>query len=249
MECVSCGWPADQHHCLRQQQHCSQARHTDRADWLSLSCVWTVTLLDMLYFLNAAYMIQPAVTPVVQPIWQPAVSCKQTSNGLTTVLNQQPLFVQPVVKPGCTSGLTNTVQQPCWTNSCSFNQLSNWVVQPVWQLLVYTIQPVVKPTTGFDNQLNVCIHDTTGCMVYTNIQPVVKPDWQQVVSCKRVLYVHITNAIRLTDITDGALHWHRLLMRSYTDRHHRWRITLTQMRSYICSRSCSIFPFSFFTRT
>jgi len=39
----------------------------------------------------------------------------------------------------------------------------------------------------FDNQLNVCVHDTTGCqsgcqtrltsgcIVYTNIQPVVKP--------------------------------------------------------------------------
>ena len=26
--------------------------------------------------------------------------------GLTTVLNEQPLFVQPVVKPGCTTGLT-----------------------------------------------------------------------------------------------------------------------------------------------
>jgi len=27
-------------------------------------------------------------------------------NGFTTVLNDQPLFVQPVVKPGCTTGLT-----------------------------------------------------------------------------------------------------------------------------------------------
>jgi len=44
-------------------------------------------------------------------------------HGLTTVLNEQ-LFVQP---------------------SCSFNRLSNWAVQPVWQLAVYTIQPVVKP--------------------------------------------------------------------------------------------------------
>jgi len=26
--------------------------------------------------------------------------------GLTTVLNEQPLFVQPVVKPGCTTRLT-----------------------------------------------------------------------------------------------------------------------------------------------
>jgi len=44
---------------------------------------------------------------------------------------------------------------------------------------VYTIQPETALTTGL----------TTGCIVYTNIQPVVKlvwqPDWQQVVSCKR----------------------------------------------------------------
>jgi len=79
--------------------------------------------------------IQRVVKPVWQPVW--------------TVLNEQPLFVQPVVKPGCTTGLT----------------------------------------AG-------CIHDTAGCetgcqtglttgwmFVYT-IQPVVKPVWQQVVSCK-----------------------------------------------------------------
>ena len=34
--------------------------------------------------------------------------CKKTGciTGLTTVLNEQPLFVQPVVKRGCTTGLT-----------------------------------------------------------------------------------------------------------------------------------------------
>jgi len=31
---------------------------------------------------------------------------KHPTGGLTTVLNEQPLFVQPVVKPGCTTGLT-----------------------------------------------------------------------------------------------------------------------------------------------
>jgi len=95
-------------------------------------------------------------------------------------------------------------------------------------MFVYTIQPVVKRvwqpcstqtatvrSTGcetgsynrFDNRLNVCIHDTTGCetglttelttgcIVYTNIYPVVKPVWPPVVSCKRGLtryIVHIT---------------------------------------------------------
>jgi len=28
------------------------------------------------------------------------------TTGLTTVLNEQPLFVQPVVKPGCATGMT-----------------------------------------------------------------------------------------------------------------------------------------------
>jgi len=65
-------------------------------------------------------------------------------------------------------------------------------------------------SNGFDNRLNVCIYDTTGCqsglttnltvglttgcIVYTNIYPVVKPVWQpvwqQVVSCKRGLWQH-----------------------------------------------------------
>jgi len=53
------------------------------------------------------------------------------------VLNEQPLFVQPVVKPGCTT------------------------LQLVSQPAVYTIQLVVKPLT-------------TGCIVYTNIELVVK---------------------------------------------------------------------------
>ena len=30
----------------------------------------------------------------------------ELTTGLTIVLNEQPLFVQPVVKPGCTTGLT-----------------------------------------------------------------------------------------------------------------------------------------------
>ena len=32
-------------------------------------------------------------------------------------------------------------------------------------------------SSRFDNRvaLNVCIHNTTGCIMYTNIQPVVKP--------------------------------------------------------------------------
>jgi len=72
---------------------------------------------------------------------------------------------------GCQNGC-QPVWQPCWTNShCSFNRLSNRVVQPVWQLAVYKIQLVVKPAVK-------------RMFVYT-IQPVVKTVWQPVVSCKR----------------------------------------------------------------
>ena len=67
------------------------------------------------------------------------------------------IFIRPRLHntASCQSGLTTML-----TNShCSFNRLSKRVVQPVWQLAVYMIQPVVKT--------------------------VAKPVWQQVVSCKR----------------------------------------------------------------
>jgi len=74
------------------------------------------------------------------------------TTGLTTVLNEQPLFVQPVVKLGCTTGLTT---------GCMYTWYS-WL------------------SNGFENWLTVCIHDTTGSqsslttgfIVSTNIYPV-----------------------------------------------------------------------------
>jgi len=54
---------------------------------------------------------------------------------------------------------------------CSFNRLSNRVVQPFWQPAVYTIQPVLKPGL------------TTSWMYVYTIQPVVKPVWQPVFLC------------------------------------------------------------------
>ena len=45
-------------------------------------------MLTRYSYLYPIYMIQPVVKPVVN------------------VLNEQPLFVQPVIKPGCTTGLT-----------------------------------------------------------------------------------------------------------------------------------------------
>jgi len=62
-----------------------------------------------------------------QSVW-PVVSCTQTFNRLSNRYDNRfdnRLYrVKPVVKP---------VVQPCWTNiHCSFNRLSNRVVQPVW---------------------------------------------------------------------------------------------------------------------
>jgi len=68
-----------------------------------------------------------------------------------------------------------------------------------WNQTAISLKPHLHDTTccqtGCHNPLNVCIHVTTGCqaglttgcIVYTNIQPVVKPVWQPVwqpaVSC------------------------------------------------------------------
>jgi len=58
---------------------------------------------------------------------------------------------------------------------CSFNRLSNRVVQPVWQPAVYMMQPVVKPVV-------IRVRQPGWMFVYT-IQPVGKPVWQPVVTC------------------------------------------------------------------
>jgi len=139
-------------------------------------------------YLYPVYMIQP----VVQLVWQSAVSCKQTSNQLSIRFDNRlyvclhdtaSWLVKPVVNrvewtatvhsTGCQArfdksveraavrstdcqtglynrfdkhGLTTVLNEQLFVQpSCSFNRLSNWAVQPVWQLAVYTIQPVVKP--------------------------------------------------------------------------------------------------------
>jgi len=69
------------------------------------------------------------------------------------------------------------------------------VVQPVWQPAVSCKQTSsrlsMRFNNRFDNRLDVCLHDTASCQtgwmfVYT-IYPVVKPDWQPVVSCIQTL--------------------------------------------------------------
>jgi len=116
--------------------------------------------------LYSVYTIQPVVIPVVQtavvqpvvkPVWEPAVSCKQTSNRVW-----QPVERTATVRStGCQTRLLfdNRVER---TVAVPSTRLSNRVVQPVWQPAVYTIQPVVKPA----------------------VKRVWQPVWQQVVSCR-----------------------------------------------------------------
>ena len=81
-------------------------------------------------------MLYPVYT--IQPLVK--LGC---TTGLTTVLNEQlqheQLFVQPIVKPGCTTSLTT---------GC------------------------IHDTAGCQTGLITGL--TTGCIVYTNIYPVVK---------------------------------------------------------------------------
>jgi len=60
------------------------------------------------YYLSFVYTIQPVVIPVVDTGLTTGciVYTAGCQTGCTTVLNDQPLFVQPGVKPGCTTGLT-----------------------------------------------------------------------------------------------------------------------------------------------
>ena len=55
---------------------------------------------------------------------------------------------------GCQTGLCNRFDNRLYTR---YSRSSNWL------------------SNGFDNRLNVFIHDTTGRIVYTDIYPVVKP--------------------------------------------------------------------------
>ena len=63
--------------------------------------------------------IQPVVKPVWQPVWQTAVSCIQPvvkprcTTGLTTVLNEQWLFIQHGCQTGCQTRLTTRLTTGC----------------------------------------------------------------------------------------------------------------------------------------
>jgi len=56
--------------------------------------------------------------------------------GLTTVLNEQPMLVQPFVKPGCTTGLTT---------GCIHDTAGCVTVLTTGCIVYANIQPFVKP--------------------------------------------------------------------------------------------------------
>ena len=90
------------------------------------------------------YTIQPVVRSVWQPVWQPCWTNR--------------LFVQPVVKLGCTTSLTNTVSQPCWMNSWLSNRVTRYS------------RLSNRFDNGFDNRLyrvykHLTTGLTTGCIV------------------------------------------------------------------------------------
>ena len=99
------------------------------------------------------------------------------ATGLTTVLNEQPLFVQPVVRPDLTTLLNEQLfVQPVVKPDCTTGLTTVFNEQPLFIQPVETVLLFVQHkrfhnrlytrysglSNGFDNRLNVCIHDTTG---------------------------------------------------------------------------------------
>ena len=95
----------------------------------------------------------------IQPVVQPGLTNGWTNRGCSfnTV-------VKPVVKPVCTTVFDNRVWQPCWMNSL--------FVQHGCQT---GCQKTGCQKTGCQTRLTTGL--TTGCIVYTNIQPVVSCKW------------------------------------------------------------------------
>jgi len=86
--------------------------------------------------LTTGCIVQTNIQPVVKRVWQLCWTNSHCS---------QPLYVQPVVKPGCTTGcIHDTVV--CQTG-CQMGLTTGW-------MLVYTIQQIVKPVYNrYDNRL------------------------------------------------------------------------------------------------
>jgi len=115
--------------------------------------------------------IQPVVKPIWQPAWQTAVSCIQpvvkpvVQPGLTTGwtnsscsfnrLNEQRLFVQPVVKQGLRTVLNEQSVPSTWLSNRLYNGLSNGfdnrlyrlrgVLRRPWRSFVAVVNRKVSP--------------------------------------------------------------------------------------------------------
>ena len=108
--------------------------------------------------LNPVYTIQLVVKPVVQPVWlvqpvwQPALSCKQTSNRLSNRLSNgfdnrfdNRVERTAVRSTGCQTGLYNRLTTGLTTGCIVYTNIYP-VVKPVWQPVW---QQVVSCKRGF----------------------------------------------------------------------------------------------------
>jgi len=132
-------------------------------------------------------------------VWQPVVSCTQTFNWLFDNPFDNRLYVwciQPVVKPIVQSGLTTGwMNSGCSFNRLSFNRLSNRF-----------------RSTGCQTSLTTGLR--TGCIVYTNIQPVVwQPFWQPAVWCIQPVVKLVVQSGLTTGWTNSGCSFNRLSYR------------------------------------
>ena len=84
---ISWAWP----HIMYSVNRCGAV-----TTWIVLANVWLLMFWPRLHDTTGCQ-----IGFLCQTGWQ-----TRFTTGLTTALNEQPLFVQPVVKPGCTTGLT-----------------------------------------------------------------------------------------------------------------------------------------------
>jgi len=118
------------------------------------NCNWSM-IREKPVLLYPVYTIQPVVKP----------GC---TTSLTPVLNEQPLFVQPVqplfvqpvVKTGCRTGLTT---------GCIHN---------TWQLVVLCIQTFTRLSNRFDNRIDNRLYRVNGALITSSTAASAYwPDW------------------------------------------------------------------------
>jgi len=111
--------------------------------------------------------------------------------GMTTVLNEQPLFVQPVVKPGCTTlwqPVVYTIQpvvKPVWPVECLHTRYNRLIVKPVWQPVVSCIQTFNRLLNRFDNRVDNRLYRVNGALALPRpLFIAAKFGWQPLLECR-----------------------------------------------------------------